>query len=150
MSQTLLQCSKQLKVELDKIRSRHEIFLAIDLGTFGSKKYSAGDKLTPLKNQIYLDVFNGSLTADQREECLKIAAGGITDRGFIAQLEKVIAINADCIILLGRNSGFVSTSLTLYLKRHPVDRCVVSICYNDVYNTDHTLLSSRHIPEKFI
>ena len=150
MSQTLLQCSKQLKVELDKIRSWHEIFLAIDLGTFGSKKYSTGDKLTPLKNQIHLDIFNGSLTPDQREERLKNAAGGITDCGFIAQLEKVIATNADCIILLGRKSGFVSTSLTLYLTRHPVDRCVVSICYNDVYNPDHTLLSSRHIPEKFI
>ena len=150
MSQTLLHCSKQLKVELDKIRSRHEIFLAIDLGTFGSKKYSAGDRLTPLKNQIHLDVFNGSLTADQREERLKNAAGGITDLGFIAQLEKVIATNADCVILLGRSSGFVSTSLTLYLTRHPVDRCVVSICYSDVYNADHTLLSSHHIPEKFI
>ena len=150
MSQTLLQCSKQLKVELDKIRPQHEIFLAIDLGTFGSKKYSEGEKLTPLKHQIHLDVFNGSLTADQREERLKNAAGGITDRGFIAQLEKVIATNADCIILLGRKSGFVSTSLTLYLTRHPVDRCVVSICYDDVYNTDHTLLSSHHIPEKFI
>ena len=149
MSQTLLQCSKQLKVELDKIRSQSEIFLAIDLGAFGSKRYSKDDRLTPLKNQIHLDVYNGSLTADEREERLKNASGGINDCGFIAQLEKVIATNADCIILLGRKSGFVSTSLTLYLKQHPVNKCVVSVCYNNVYNADHTLLSSNHMPEKF-
>ena len=150
MSQTLLQCSKQLKVELDKIRSQSEIFLAIDLGTFGSKRYSKDDRLTPLKNQIHSDVYNGTLTADQREERLKNAAGGINDCGFIAQLEKVIATNADCIILLGRKSGFVSTSLTLYLKQNPMNKCVVSVCYNNVYNADHTLLSSHHIPEKFL
>ena len=94
-------------------------------------------------------MYNGTLTADQREECLKNAAGGINDCGFIAQLEIVIATNADCIILLGRKSGFVSTSLTLYLKQHPVNKCVVSVCYNNVYNADHALLSSNHIPEKF-
>jgi len=152
MSQKLLQCSKQLKDELDKIRAQHEIFLAIDLGTFGSKKYSASDRLVPLRDQIHFDIFNGSLPASQREERLKNASGGITDCGFIAQLEKVIATNANCIILLGRKSGFVSSSLSLYLKQHPVDRCVVSICYQDIYNNDanHTLLSSHHIPDKFI
>ena len=150
MSQTLLQCSKQLKVELDIIRSQSEIFLAIDLGTFGSKRYSKDNRSTTLKNQIHSEVYiyNGTLTADQREERLKNAAGGINDCGFIAQLEKVIATNADCIILLGRKSGFVSTSLTLYLKQHPVNKCVISVCYNNVYNADRTLLSSHHIAEK--
>ena len=147
MAQTLLHCSKKLKQELDKIRTHHEIFLAIDLGTFGSKRYSSNIKLTPLKNQIHSDVFNGSLTADQREERLKNAAGGITDCGFIAQLEKVIATNADCIILLGSKSGFVSTSVSLYVTHHPTDKCIVGICYDDKHN--HALLSS-HIPEKFM
>ena len=146
MVQTLLHCSKQLKRELDKIRTHHEIFLAIDLGKFGSKRYSADRNLIPLKNQIHLDVFNGSLTADQREERLMNAAGGITDCGFIAQLEKVIAANADCIILLGSRSGFVSTSLSLYVTQHPADQCVVGICYADEYNYAPI---SPHIPENF-
>ena len=103
----LFQCSKNLSYVLDKVGEKCKIFLAYDMGTFGSEKYSRRmeKQLAPLRDQIFLDVFNGSLQVEQREEMLKQAAGGITDRGFIAQLEKMIATNADCIILLGKRSS---------------------------------------------
>jgi len=91
--------------------------MAYDLGTFGSDGYYlAGDQhLFPLRDQIFSDVFNGSISMKQRDEMLINASGGISDRRFIAILEKTIATHADCIILLGMISSFViSSALTYY------------------------------------
>ena len=108
-SEHLLQCSKNLSTVLDKVRNKWKIFLAYDMGMFGSKGYVVKDfeKLAPLQEQIFLDAFNGSLQINEQEENLRKAANGTADRGVIAQLEKVIATRADCIILLGSHSTFI-------------------------------------------
>ena len=148
MSQVLLQCSRQLKEELDTVRNSYEIFMACDLGSFGSKKYSTYrvGRLLPLRDQIYQDVFNGSVTVKGRDEKLKEAAGGLTDRGFMAELERVIATNADCIILLGAKSGFVNAAARSYISLHPGEKCIVPICFNKVLDSfNGKVLSRSHI-----
>ncbi|XP_065907342.1 uncharacterized protein [Dysidea avara] len=146
MSQVLLQCSRQLKEELDTVRDNYEIFMACDLGSFGSKKHSTYrvGRLLPLRDQIYLDVFNGSVTVEGRDEKLKQAAGGVTDRGFIAELERVIATYADCIILLGAGSGFVSAAAMSYVSLHPGEKCIVPICFTKVFDSHTRQVLSRH------
>ena len=148
MSQVLLQCSRQLKEELDTVRDSYEIFMACDLGSFGSKKHSTYHvgRLLPLRDQIYLDVFNGSVTVEERDEKLKQAAGGLTDRGFIAELERVIATYADCIILLGARSGFVNAAARSYISLHPGEKCIVPICFTKVFDSHNKqVLSRRHL-----
>ena len=152
-SKHLLKCSKTLHKTLDKIRNKWGIFLAYDLGTYGSRKgyFDPNDKgLIPLRDQILLDVFNGSVTVEQREEMLLKAAGGITDRGFIAALEKTIAVNADCIILLGPISSFVRSAASDYISLHDNNRCVVSICSEDFYDQNGTVVSSHTLPDVFL
>ena len=151
-SKYLLQCSKKLGHVLDKVRKKWKIFMAYDMGTFGSKVYATGQakRLAPLRDQIFLDVFNGSLQIKEREEMLKQAAGGITDRGFIAQLEKIIATNADCIILLGPHSGFVRSSAAQYMSLHETKRCIISICSELVYDSNRHLVTTNDIPDSFI
>ncbi|XP_065904967.1 uncharacterized protein [Dysidea avara] len=149
-SKYLLECSTSLRSKLDKIRNKLGIFLAYDLGAQGDKHgyYDPNDKgLIPLRDQILLDVFNGSVTMEQREEMLLKAAGGITDRGFIAALEKTIAIHADCIILLGRGSSFVRSAASDYISLHDNNRCVVSICSEDFRDQNGTVVSSHTIPD---
>ena len=149
----LLECSKNLSQELDKVRNKWKIFMAYDLGTFGSVGYydSTNDKrLIPIRDQIFSDVFKGSLQVGQRIEMLIKAAGGIKDTGFIALLEKTIATHADCIILLGQLSSFVQLSATDYTLLHDTDKCVVSICSEKFYDTNGTFISTPSIPEKFL
>ena len=141
-------CSKTLSHELDKIRNKWGIFLAYDLGMFGSVGYynSFSDKrLIPLHFEIFGDVFKGKLFIKEREKMLITAAGGITDRGFIAQLEKTIATHADCIILLGRFSSFVESCATEYISLHDTNRCIVSICSEDVLDSSGKVISSHSI-----
>jgi len=152
-SNHLLKCGKKLHKTLDKIRDKWGIFLAYDMGTYGSRKgyFDPNDKgLIPLRDQILLDVFNGSVTGEQREEMLLNAAGGITDRGFIAALEKTIAVHADCIILLGPFSSFVQSSAADYISLHDSNRCVVSICSEDFRDQNGTVVSSHTIPDVFL
>ena len=151
-SQHLLTCSKQLKHTLDKVRNKWGIFMAYDLGTFGSDGYySTGDQqLLPLRDQIFSDVFNGSISIKQREEMLIDASGGISDRGFIATLEKTIATQADCIVLLGKFSNFVRSSALLYFSLHPSNTCAVSICSENFHNVDKTQFSTKDIPNKYL
>ena len=78
------------------------------------------------------------------------AAGGITDRGFIAALEKTISIHADCIILLGRGSSFVRPAASDYISLHDNNRCVVSICSEDFRDQNGTVVSSHVIPDVFL
>ena len=149
-SKHLLECSKRLSNVLDKIRQKWKIFLAYDMGKFGSKKYVRDKRLAPLQKQIFLDVFNGSLQANEREEQLINAANGMTDRGLIAQLEKVIATNADCIILLGPRSSFIRSSGSMYISQHiSSSKCVVSICAEKVHYQNN-IISSNSIPDSFI
>ena len=108
----MLDCSKQLSDVLNKVRNKWKIFLAYELDSaFGSNGYynsSSDERFIPIRNQIFTDVFNGSLQMKLREERLIKAAGGITDKGFIALLEKTIATHADCIILLGTTSSLLT------------------------------------------
>ena len=148
-SKYLLECSKNLNNVLYKVRTKWKIFLAYDMGMFGSKNYIKNKQLTPLQEQIFVDVFNGSLQVNEREENLIKAANGTTDKGVIAQLEKVIATNADCIILLGPHSTFVQSSSFLYISQHHT-KCIVSICADKVYDDNHKLISSDIIPTDFV
>ncbi|XP_065905247.1 uncharacterized protein [Dysidea avara] len=151
-SKYLFDCSKSLSHLLEKIRSKWGIFLAYDMGTYGSIGFynSLADKnLIPLRDQIMLDVFNGSLLAEQREQRLIKVAGGITDRGFIAILEKTIATRADCIVLLGAITSFVRSSASTYISLHDTNRCILSICAEDYYDPTGKKVSSNTIQDFF-
>jgi len=149
----LFECSKKLNDVLNKIRNKWEIFLAYDLDSFGSDGYykSSDPRLIPIRHQIFLDVFNGSLEMKQSEERLIKAAGGITDRGFIAMLEKTIATHANCIILLGTTSSFVDSSANAYVSLHNSSTmCVVSVCANKYSDLTGKIVSSSSIPDNFV
>ena len=126
--------------------------MAYDLGTLGSDGYYSPDdkRLFPIREPIFSDVFNGSIQMKQREEMLINAAGGLSDRGFIALLEKTIATRADCIILLGTISSFVESSASVYFSLHPSDACAVSICSENFSNDNNTEFTTTDIPDKFL
>ena len=144
-SKYLLECSKNLSHLLDRIRNKWELFLAYDMGTYGSIGFydSSTDKtLIPLRDQIMSDIFNGSLLAEQREQRLLRVADGITDRGFIAIVEKTIATHADCIVLLGPITSFVRSSASTYISLHDAKRCMLSMCAEDYYDQTGNKVSS--------
>ena len=152
-SKFLLGCSKTVRHELDKLRNKWGMFLAYDLGQFGSVGFFDtfhDQRLFPLREQIFLDVFNGTVLPDQRDSMLIKAASGVTDTGFIALLEKTIAVHADCVILLGKFSSFIRSAASMYLSLHDVNRCIVSICSEKFRDSKRKIVSTSTIPGKFL
>jgi len=147
----LLNCSRTLRNVIENIRSKWGIFLAYEVGEDGSKNryYNLSDqKIASLHDQIFLDIFNNSLNIKQREEMLLKAAGGITDRGFITELERTIAVHADCIVLFGKgSSSLASDYVSLHDSSH---RCVVSICSGVIRDQNGIVISSHNIPDIFL
>jgi len=149
-SKYLLECSKNLSHLLDRIRSKWGVFLAYDMGAYGSIGFydSSTDKtLTPLRDQILSDIFNGSLSAEQRQQRLLRVTDGITDRGFIAIVEKTIATHADCIVLLGPTTSFVRSSASTYISLHDTKRCMLSLCAEDYYDQNGKKVSSDGVQD---
>ena len=151
----LFDCSEKLRKVLNKIRNKWEIFLAYDLDSFGSQSdefFKHDDKwFISIRNQIFLDTYNGTIQENQREERLIDAAGGIKDKGFIALLEKTIATHGNCIVLLGATSSFIESSAGTYISLHNKDNmCAVSICANDYRDHAGHIVTSKDIPDKFL
>ena len=74
-------------------------------------------------------LLNHKMSFERWEKSFVEAAGGVTNRGYIAALQRVIASRADCLVLMGGGS-FQDLTLQDYIHFHK-DRdkwCIRLIC----------------------
>ena len=129
----------------DKIREEKDAgtFLTLDVGRFGShvmqhshavsRLTSQGgdtmESITSLAKDTIKHIYNGKFTLKTWEETFIEASGGITEMGYIAMLQRNIATEADCLILMGGGS-FQQVAAYQYIKNHPEPsgRCLHTVC----------------------
>ena len=133
----------------DKIRiTNNELsdsgtFLTLDIGRFGSGimqneevvKRFGQDSLKSIRGTVSKavhDLYNGKYTIKTWEDTFVEASGGIEERGYIAMLQRNIATEADCLILMGGGS-FQQVAAFQYIKNHPdpSTRCLHTVCTVD-------------------
>ena len=126
----LTKCVGKLNRILDKSRST-SYFLSTDIGKFGDRTaYKLDDtKSTKLLQQI-LQVIYGNKTIEVYENEFIIAANGVEDRGYLASMQKTIAENAKCLIVMGGFSTF-QKSVVLHYQNGGEFNCVKYLCYED-------------------
>ena len=111
--------------------------LAIDLGKFGdltSEKYFDYDSNNTFDGkgtkvfQTALNAVYGNKTVDKYHNDFITAANGIEDSGYIGAMQKTIAENAKCLVVIGGHSSFQRSMI-----QHHKDRsdCVKYICYEE-------------------
>ena len=120
-------CVGKLKKILDKSGSASYFFTS-DLGRFGDK--SGYNPVDPQLLQHALKVVYGSKTMDVYENEFIQAANGIDDRGYIASMQRAVAENANCLIVMGGYSSFQKNMVINYKKSDQFN-CVKYICYGD-------------------
>ena len=98
-------------------------FLSIDIGKYGSSSYGGYKQLQPALGKFFRGLYNDSLSMAEWEKTFEDSQ--TTDPGYIAQLQKIIATQADCLIFSGGGS-FQRHALRLYQELHPVEdsRCI--------------------------
>lgn len=107
--------------------------VAADIGSYGSSswEWAVRDKtrLTTGMNDTrtsILELLQGRMTLEEWEGTFVEAAGGVTDRGYIAALQRTIASRAECLVLMG-GGNFQDMALIEHLRTHE-KKCVHLVC----------------------
>ena len=125
-----MNCVRKLSNIIDKSGSTR-YFLSTDLGKFGDQTaYKIDDSDSAKLLQQLLQVVYGNKTIDDYQNEFISAANGVDDRGYMASMQKTIAENAKCLIVMGGFSTF-QTNIVLSYKNGGRFNCVEYLCYED-------------------
>ena len=104
-------------------------FVALDVGgDYGSGTFRASNNITSLARNMLTSLYNGSWTVSEWEESFIQIVDGVTDRGYIAALQRVLASRADCLITTG-GGDFQRLARSGYKYYHnSSSNCVFSVC----------------------
>jgi len=122
-------CLDKLKNVLDGMGSSR--VLAIDIGKFGDYLqdiWFTKDEVENLVQQTVQTVYAGNKTVDDYYKDFINAANGIEDRGYIASMQKAIAENAKCLVMMGGGASFFQKHIILNYQKGS-HNCIKYICY---------------------
>ena len=101
-------------------------FLSSDIGRFGSNSFKRKEKENGLEDvfsEFFNTIYGNKLTVNNWETSFE-ETSGLSNTGYISMLQKVIASQAKCILLVGGGS-FQRNALHLYQKKHSAsDWCI--------------------------
>ena len=132
-----------------------EPYLTLDIGRFGSgimQKEEAVSKfgeslkdVTNLVTDLLVKVYDGRWESiRQWEDGFLEATGGVHERGYVAMLQRGIAVQSDCLVLMGGGS-YQEVAATQYLEAHPGpgQQCLHTVCSATALTTSLSTLRKK-------
>ena len=120
--------------------SSSQPFLTLDIGRYGSGIMQSNESVLKFNQSLaYVTqsvtdllhrVYGGRWrNLEEWEASFAEATEGITERGYVAMLQRNIAVQADCLVLMGGGS-FQEVAATHYLQAHPdpAQQCLHIVC----------------------
>ena len=129
LKHNITSCSGNVLKVLNEINvDRHSVlkqFLAMDVGKFGSGGATA---LKPAGEVLFKAVYGNDWSFKDWERTFEFFALG-NSSAYIANLQRTIASQADCLIMFGGGS-FQDKAKLAYLRNHPDPRsqCIYRVC----------------------
>ena len=115
-------------------------FLTLDIGQYGSGVMQSNDtvlrmnqsldSVTHSVTQFLVRIYKGRWKSlEEWEDSFLLATEGITERGYVAMLQRQIAVGSECLVLMGGGS-FQEVAATHYLRAHPdpATQCLRVVC----------------------
>ena len=125
---TLAQCFSKLLATWKETKQQSGLnttLLAIDMGKFGSNSIhdaGKGSELNTRFEDFFSSVYGTELSLDGWENSFERVAH-TTDAGYVALLQKVLVVQAKCVVFIGGGS-FQKHAQSLYLQVHHTEQCV--------------------------
>ncbi len=148
--QTCLDTASKSVCKFQKTHGPCTPFVMADIGTYGSEHWRKaygkveGTQLEKKIKDSVCHLLNSSIDFDGWQKRLTISTEGVSDKGYLAVIQKSIASRADCLVLLG-GGKYLRRALYEYLIEHPDTSawCVQLVCldYQSMNEYDATLLS---------
>ena len=126
-------------------------YLTLDIGRFGSGIMQTTDsvsrfgeslrEVTKLVTKFLVRIYNSRWkTITEWEDSFVQATGGVQERGYVAMLQRGIAVESDCLILMGGGS-YQEVAATQYLEGHPSpgEQCLHTVCVDSTNLLSETL-----------
>lgn len=134
-------CLNKTITLLEKIRSEDlGVYVTVDIGKFGSgvmqKKGGSIAAITKSVESLFTHLYNTKFSLESWEETFVNVTGGISERGYIAMVQRNIADQADCLILMGGGS-FQQTAGFQYLanaRNRNRTPCIHTVCTLDSFS----------------
>ena len=115
-------------------------FLTLDIGRYGSglmqrnetvqRMNESLEAVTSSVRHLLVEIYEGRWRSlEEWEESFLEATEGIGERGYVAMLQREIAVGSDCLILMGGGS-FQEVAANHYLRTHPdsAQQCLHVVC----------------------
>ena len=125
-------------------RGTSRVFVTADVGRYGTSSWKDSlhgwhkDELPNITAHVERTVqrlYSGRWSFHQWEHSFSEATDGVEDRGYVAAVQRVLASQAACLILVGGGS-FQRLSLTNYLQQNqPQPPCVHMVCMDRMYES---------------
>ena len=125
---SLAQCFSKLLAAWKETKQQSGLnttLLAIDVGKFGSNSIhnvGKGSELNTRFEDFFRSLYGTELSLDGWENSFEHVAH-TTDSGYVALLQKVLVVQAKCVVFIGGGS-FQKHAQSLYLQAHHREQCV--------------------------
>ena len=112
------------------------VFVTADVGRFGSGLMQNTTQSRFRKDVSHVtesvavlisELYGGQFSLQTWEDSFTEASEGITERGYIAILQRSIATSADCLVVMGGGS-FQEVAADEYIQKHPNTQCLHRVC----------------------
>lgn len=139
-------CLEEVVSIHDKLQSTNEggTFITVDIGQYGSSRMEENhyflpntansiENITSAVESVFHHIYKGKLTLSNWEKTFTESTGGITERGYIAMLQRNLASQSDCLILMGGGS-FQQVAGYQYLSEHKHQSlCMYTVCVSNSF-----------------
>lgn len=130
-SKSLKECLQEVVNLSDRYGGGLRPLVTLDIGRFGSKTIHDFEKdILSLSWETLVSLYHNQWSVRGWENSFVQATGGVTNKGYIAALQRTIASRADCLVLMGGGS-FQALAVLDYLTYHRADskeKCIHLVC----------------------
>lgn len=146
-SESIESCLNKTLIVYDKLMSLKRnvgAYITVDIGKYGSgimqkegavAQFGKGSIgfITNLVESVFKHIYNATVTLEDWENTFVNTTGGKLERGYIAMLQRNIASQSDCLILMGGGSFQQVAGFQYLNNKKGAKPCIHTVCVSNSF-----------------